>query len=128
MKLFVPVKQLTVHIPNTGATGHLFIILTNKCANGQHLLVPVCTQRKKFDRACLLGKGDHKFINDPSYIQYSNAALYESQILIKQVNSGVISYEGLLDEKVFAHVCNGVENSVHITPLHLEYYLTNKGN
>ena len=128
MKIFVPTKQLTVHIPDTGPSGHLFVILTNKSKNGTHLLVPICTQRKKFDTTCLLGKGDHKFITDPSFIMYAHAATYERSVLVKRVQDDTISYEGLLDGAVFAHVCNGVANSPHTTPEILAYYQANAQN
>jgi hypothetical protein len=131
MGIFYPSKQCALHIPGTGpkddpTRGHLFIVLTNKSNKGDHLLVPVCSIRDKHDKTCLLGKGDHKFITRPSFIMYARADLFETKSLIKQVTDGVIGYEGLLNEKIFARVCNGVGNSPFTTPAIENYYAQHK--
>lgn len=130
MDVFFPVRQTTLHIPNTGPRnqGHLFVILTNSCKNKQHLLVPICSVRPGCDRTCLLGKGDHKFIRHLSYVDYSNAGLFDTKILIKRVQDGTFSYEGLMPDKVFALICLGVLNSRHMTPRLRRYYEENSGN
>ena len=121
------VRSATIHIPNTGsvrdrAGGHLFIVLTRTCSNGQNLLVPVCTDRGRADRTCLLGVGDHPFIRSPSFIMYAHLALYDAQVLHDGVKSNAFGAEGLLEERIFARVCMGVSQSPHSAPRYQRYY------
>jgi hypothetical protein len=122
MDIFLAQRSLTIHIPDTGKTGHLFIILTNTCERGLNLLVPVCTVTGRFDRTCLLGVGDHKFIRHPSYVMYSKMDLYSAKHLTSQVRAGIFGYEGVLDERVFALVCAGVASSDFAAPKHQKYF------
>ena len=121
--LFQPFRAHTLHIPETGpdGQGHLFVILTETCPAGLNLLVPICSQRGKFDPTCLLGVGDHDFIKHPSFVMYSRLRLFEAKNLVKRVNDGSISYEGMLDAKVFAYVASGVETS-RFTALKMKEY------
>jgi hypothetical protein len=121
------VRSATIHIPNTGSArdrtkGHLFVVLTNTCSNGQNLLVPVCTDRGKADRTCLLGVGDHPFLTDPSFVMYAHLDLYDAPLLQDRIKSGVFGDEGLLDERIFARVCMGVTQSIHSAPVFKRYY------
>lgn len=125
--VFQPQRSLTIHIPETGKTGHLFIILTNTCENGWNLLVPVCSAIGRYDRTCLLGVGDHKFIKHQSYVMYAKMDLYQAQHLIDQVRNGTFGYEGVVDERVFALVCAGVGSSEFAAPKHQQYFATQTG-
>ena len=118
---YKPLRSQTLHIPETGATGHLFVVLTDTCEEGHNLLVPICTARKVYDKTCILGAGDHEFIKHLSYVMYARLEKYEAADLIKQVNAGVISYRGLLDEKLFALVSAGVEQS-DLAPPNMQAY------
>lgn len=128
MTEFVLQRRATLHIPDTGPRheeerGHLFIVLTNACSVGDHLLVPVCSQHKRCDHACLLGAGDHNFIKKPSYIAYSHARRYSGSSLAQRVIDGDVTYRGLLKEQVFALVCAGLKES-RLTPLAMKLYFS----
>ena len=123
---FLLQRRATLHIPDTGPKheeekGHLFIVLTNVCPEGDHLLVPVCSEHKRCDRTCLLGSGDHSFIKKPSYVAYSHARRYSADVLIKRVTESDITYRGLLKDQIFAMVCNGLMES-RLTPLAMKTY------
>jgi hypothetical protein len=129
--LFIPSRSICLHIPNTGpdrdpSRGHLYIILNNICENGNHLLVPVCSARDKCDKTCLLGKGDHDFIKHDSFVAYNLMRIYASSHLTTQVNAGVISREGVMDEKIFARVHEGVRNSRLSAKVHIKYLFGNE--
>lgn len=125
--VFQPLRSLTLWIPNTGpandpSRGHVFVILTNTCADGKNLLVPVCTRRTKFDSTCLLGKGDHEFIKEPSFVFYAGLQTREAAVLKKQADDDIITYKGILDKKLFALVCAGVEQSRFSPPKFVHYF------
>ncbi len=85
------------------------------------MLVPVCSMRDKCDRTCLLGRGDHDFIKHDSFVAYNLMRLYSSSHLIAQVSGRVISYEGLIEEKIFARIHDGVRNSRLSAKVHIKY-------
>jgi hypothetical protein len=125
---FLLLRRATLHIPGTGPQqeeekGHLFIVLTDACAEGDHLLVPVCSEHKRSDRTCLLGVGDHPFIKKPSYVAYALAKRYSGSSLIQRVTEGDVTYRRLLDEKVFARVCAGLMES-RLTPMAMKTYFS----
>ena len=109
---FVPVRRGTRTHPHTGPShdperGHLFIILTNKSADGQHLLAPIRSVSRTPDRTCLLGPGDPRFFKKLSFVSYGQMRLYHAASLIREVAAKSIEDRGLLDERVFALICNG---------------------
>ena len=112
----------TLHIPETGDTGHLFVVLTNKCQRGMVLLAPICTQRTKHDRTCLLGVGDHDFIKQPSYIMYAKMQLFIADELEKKIAIGFISTRNRFSDNVLALICEGVRQSGFSAPKFQNYY------
>jgi hypothetical protein len=121
-QFFVPRSSFTIHIPETGPTGHLFVILTETCAAGNNLVVPVNTIRGAHDGACLLGVGDHAFIKSPSFVAYRHLDLLLADDIKAKVRSGVIDYKGILEDRVFALVCAGVERSEEAAPKFQRYF------
>jgi hypothetical protein len=124
---FAPSRRSTLWIPSTGPVhdpgrGHLFIILTDPGPDGMNLLVPVCTAGKKFDSTCILGSGDHPFLKQKSFVAYYLVNTYAAEVLMEQEQKGIIEFRGMLDEKVFALVCNGVETSRQTAPIHKRYF------
>jgi hypothetical protein len=53
---------------------------------------------------------------------YARLAIYHVSDLIKRVKADEISYEGLMDEKVFAFVCAGIAKSDFAAPKLQKYY------
>lgn len=132
IELFQPLRTFTLHIPGTGPAhnpdkAHLFVILTNTCKDGKNLLVPICSERPKCDRTCLLGAGDHPFLNRLSFVSYAQLAQYDAEHIKNQVLSKVIEYKGIMDAVIFARVCAGVEVSPLAAPKYVNYFLSQRG-
>jgi len=124
---FSPVRRGTLWIPHTGPAhdqerGHLFIILTDRSEDGEHLLVPVRSVGRTPDRTCLLGPGDHRFFTRLSFVSYAQMRIYSAATLIAQVSAGVIHDRGLLNERIFARICSGIEQSRLSAPRYKAYY------
>jgi hypothetical protein len=108
--------------PNDPNRGHLFIVLTDPCPDDKILAVPVNSLTKRSDTTCKLGKGDHARIHHESFAAYYRAQTYSVSVLEDQVSKKIIHDEGIVDEKVFARICAGVENSRECIPAHKAYY------
>jgi len=126
-QVFAPVRRATLLIPGTGpahdpARAHLFVILTDPCPNGMVLVVPVCRAVRGYDNTCILGAGDHPFFKQKSYVAYYRLQTYSAAELIDKEEKQIIRFRGMLDEKVFALICNGVEQSRLSAPVHKHYF------
>lgn len=64
---YVPYKKGTLLIP-TGNTKHLFVIVTDKCAESCHLLVNITSVRDgmEHDKTTIIEAGEHSFIKHRS--------------------------------------------------------------
>jgi len=88
-------KGTALWIPGTGpphdpGRGHLFIILTDPCANGKVLAVPVNSLTKRSDKTCVLKQGEHARIKHDSFAAYYRAQQFSASVLEKQVGQKVI--------------------------------------
>ncbi len=120
--IFLPRRSFTIHIPNTGPSGHLFVILTETCDAGENLLVPICSARARYDSTCMLNIGDHDFVKHLSYVDYGLMRRDSAKKLIDRVKSGQINYEGILDLRVFDRICAGVTVSDDAAPIFQNYF------
>lgn len=84
--------------------------------------MPICSAEKKFDRTCIVGAGDHRFLKHKSYVAYDKLNTYSAAVLEAQVQKRIVRYHGMLDERVFALVCAGVANSADAAPKFKKYY------
>jgi hypothetical protein len=128
-ELFAPVRRATLWVPGTGPAedpdrAHLFVILTNPCSDGMVLMVPICSLTNKADRTCLLGTGDHSFLKHPSFVAYYRLSKLKAATLVEQELRGAIKFRGMLDEKIFALICAGIEDSRQAPPILKAYYVT----
>ncbi len=124
---FAASRRATILIPDTGpqhdrGKSHLFVVLTEPDSDGMVLLVPICTKGQKYDTACLVGKGDHPFLDRPSYVDYSNLNTYKAQVLESQAQKGILVAKEVIDEKVFALICAGIEQSRQSPPIYKKYF------
>jgi|1185.fasta_scaffold1004637_1 hypothetical protein len=108
--------------PNDPNRGHLFIVLTDPSTNNNILAVPVNSLTKRSDPTCKLGKGDHPRIHHASFAAYYHTQIYSVSVLEDQVGKKIIHDTGIVDEKVFAQICAGVEDSRECIPAHKAYY------
>lgn len=127
MAAFVAVRRATLTIPGTGPPhdrdrSHLFVILTDPCSKGFCLLVPICSAREKYDATCLLKKGDHSFVADKSFVDYSLMNTFVAKVLEDQVAKAILRPYEMLDEKIFARVCDGIGKSRRSAPIYKNYF------
>lgn len=124
--LFFPLRRTTLHIPNTGPAhdktrGHLHVVVNDPCKNGLNLLVVVNSHYDGCDETCVLDSG-HDFIKHLSFIKYARADTVETDLLVRSVKEGIVSYEGLFDDAEFTRICDGVLTSPHTKPRVKQYY------
>ncbi|MCX7313732.1 MAG: hypothetical protein NTV56_18905 [Alphaproteobacteria bacterium] len=127
--MFAPVRRATLWIPGTGPDhdtdrAHLFVILTDPDPDGMVLVVPICSATTKSDGTCIVGAGDHPFLKHKSFAAYYRLNTFNGSALVEQEKKKAIQYRGMLDEKVFALVCAGVQESRQAAPVHKKYFAT----
>ena len=125
-ELFYPVRRTTLHIPNTGpdhdrGRGHLHVILSDPCENGLNLFAVLNSHYDGCDETCVLDDG-HDFIRHRSFIKYAKADMVATELLVRSVKEGIITYEGLFDEGGFARIRDGVLASPHTRPRVKKYF------
>jgi hypothetical protein len=89
---YVPAKGSTLLIPS-GSDGnpeglHLFVILTDRCNEGMHLLVNFATVRpdRYVDQTCIVEAGEHEFLKAKSFVHYRHARTDRAELLTKCVD------------------------------------------
>lgn len=117
----------TVHIPDTGpphARGrpHMFVVLTEPCAKGMILMAPICTIRSKHDATCKIGKGEHDFVQQESYVAYFDARQYKAEALDDQISKSIIRTDKDVTPALLKRICDGVSASRHTPPTERKYY------
>jgi hypothetical protein len=125
------VRRSTILIPGTGGresadVAHLHIVLTDTCAAGYNLLVPIQSihKNRQHDRTCILGVDDHSFIKHPSYVAYYNMRVQRLSAIMKQLKDNYFKEHEAIDDRIFALVCAGVEKSQHSAPRYQRYFAT----
>ena len=107
---------------------HLFIVMTEACAGGQHFLLSASTIRTGVfhDSTCTLAIGCHSFITAPSYIAYAKAMRVGTDHLVKCVEGWLFTPKDKLSTEEFARVCAGVKISP-FTPKWAKIYFDQNG-
>jgi hypothetical protein len=123
---FNVVRKGTILIPSGTACEpdkkHLFVVCTDACAEGRHLLVPIASWTNDLcDATCKLAKGEHPFIAHPSYILYRKARIEAAAALIGGVERGGLSPQAPMNGQTFLRIANGVCRSPH-TPRKIKVY------
>jgi hypothetical protein len=116
-------KKNSLLIPS-GSAKHLFVVVSDVCPDGCHLLVNFSTIREGvyYDTACEVKTGEHPFIKSPSYIAYSYAKIERADDLIARVKSSFFILQEDVSEGLFDRICRGIIKSSHISKMKKEYY------
>jgi hypothetical protein len=92
---YKPSKGCSLLIPS-GTTSnpnnkHLFVVLTNPCEGGFHLLASVSSVKpnRSHDSTCLLEAEEHPFIQHQSYVLYAKAQQLGHAGIVKCVKTGL---------------------------------------
>jgi len=128
---YLPSKGCTLLIPS-GTTlhpdrKHLFVVLTNPCAGGQHLLISISSvkQNRWHDPTCILEAGEHPFLDHQSYVFYARPQQIGQAGIIKCVKSGLYIVKENCDEAVLKKICEGVATSAMTPRWAKEYFRQN---
>ena len=110
-------KGKTYLVPS-GEVLHLFVVLTNKCNNHMHMLVPLCSIRppRRYDNTCVITVDEkaHPFIRHDSYIKYAQMQVRHVNVIKRYIENGSYIEREDIDVAVFERVCEGVNGSPHI--------------
>lgn len=115
--MFVVARRATLLIRSGPAHDpdrkHLFVVLNDPAGPaGQVILVGICSiGTTSHDTACVLGSGDHPFIQHDSYVDYHNARLERADRLQRAVDCGEFIARELVSEEVYARIMAGVRAS-----------------
>lgn len=125
---FTPVKRGSILLLS-GSKEHLYFICNDPVfypSLGKDTFLAVnltsVVPEIKFDTTCVLDRGDHPFIQHPSYIFYQRAEIFGVDTVTQQVISGDIRTHQLCDKTVFRRVLSGFECSEHVKPKIRNYY------
>jgi hypothetical protein len=103
---------------------HLFIVCTDCCAAGKHLIVSITGWTNDLcDGTTRLSPGPkmHRFVTKESYIFYRKARVEDSAVLSKGVDEGIFVPHDPVDESLLARVMAGVCSSKQ-TPRKVKIY------
>lgn len=88
---YTPARCDTLLIPTGPAGDHLFVITTESCPDGLHVLANFTKiEAGRFvDDACLLAEGEHPFIVQDSFVLYRSAIIQPAARLSNMVDGWV---------------------------------------
>ncbi|MFD1610854.1 hypothetical protein ACFSCW_03455 [Sphingomonas tabacisoli] len=121
---YVPARRDTLLIPSGPDGDHLFVITTDACLSGRHLLVNFTKAKpgRHVDDACLLAPGDHPFVTADSYVLYRSARLEPANRLTLLVDGWVYKVGRQATEELTQRILNGFGES-RFTPKFVKDYL-----
>lgn len=122
---YVPYKNGTLLIPS-GNSEHLFVIVTDVCPAGSHLLVNFCSIKPqvRYDATCIVNPGEHPFIKHPSYMLYRMAEIQPAARLTKMVEGWMYKPGEDATDALVAKIRAGVAAS-RFTPQRIVDYCNN---
>lgn len=82
--------------------------------NGEVLLIGIT--RDYIEPDFVLKRGNHPFIEDPSYINYGKAFIIRADAARRCLEEGIWERERDASEKIIQKVCEGILESDHTTP------------
>lgn len=128
---FVPIKGSTLLIPSGTAVNpagqHLFIVLTNRCVQEQHLLVSISTVRanRPHDATCLIENGEHDFVQAQSYVLYAMPRQLPHIGIVKCVAGSLYFPKTDCSANLLQKICDGVSVSPMTPRWAKEYFRIN---
>lgn len=126
---YSPYPAGTLLIPcGPGDLKHLFIILTNRCGHGQHLIVSISSikDNKRHDGTCIFAGGEHSFIRQPSFVYYKLAYRQRAAAIEKYVQNKYFDTREDLVDVHFDRVCDGLLESKFSSGSTQRYFLDNQ--
>ena len=128
-----PSKGCTLLIPSGTASDpdakHLFVVVTNRCDGGFHLLISVSSVKPNriYDPTCLLEAGEHPFLDRQSYVFYAMPRQLGHAGMIKCVSTGLYVPKDSCTQAVLEKIRNGITASAMTPRWAKEYFRINSG-
>jgi hypothetical protein len=106
---------------------HLFVVLTDECKDGFHLLVSISTIRPNVfhDPACIIKAGEHPFIAMDSYAAYRLSQTTGAAHIVKCVDGWLYMKKEPASDVLLQRLCDGVETSQFAPARIQNYYRAN---
>jgi len=119
---YKPYKGATLLIPHNGVP-HLFVVMNDPCEKGLCLLVMISSIKanKHHDDACVLKKGDHKFITHSSYAVYRIANQSRADHLSSMVDKNYFTPKEDVASSLYDRLLAGFAASEEATNSMLAY-------
>jgi len=107
---------------------HLFVVLTDACAAGAHLLVSLSSIKPNVfhDPACLVAAGEHPFVTVDSFVEYRLARTIDAAHIVKCVAGWVYTPREPVTPALLQRTCDGIEQTRFVPKRIHAYYMTNK--
>lgn len=107
---------------------HLFYVVTDLCADGEHLLIPMSSIKPKIfhDTTCIIKAGEHPFASVDSFAFYRMARTTKGNLITKCVEGWVYMKKEEATEALIHRVCEGVPVSDFTPKRIVDYYEKNK--
>lgn len=92
----------------------MFVVLTDACPKGDHLLVPICSVRDKgHDPSCVFEVSEHAVIVNKSYLLYARVQKHYGKNLLDKVQALEIIPSGQLSAVLLKRAQDGMKKSPH---------------
>lgn len=124
---YSPVRKAALLIPSGSPQNpeakHLYVILTDACADGFHLLGSVTSVHRGIfhDKTCIIQAGGHPFITHDSYFEYRRLRTVRGNHIETCVNGWVYSPKDPVTDALFDRICVGI-NISEFTPRGMREY------
>jgi len=127
---YIVAKKATLLVPSgPGENGqHLYVIVTNPCAEQQCLMVTMSSikEGRFHDPACILAAGEHPFITKPSFIDYRLSWQVRCDHVVKCVDGWVYTSKTDVTDELFGKICGGIPASDFMPVRLYRYFEGNK--
>jgi hypothetical protein len=130
---YLPRKGCRLLIPSGTAFNpdgqHLFVVLTNPCEGGLHLLASISSVKpnRSYDSTCVLQAGEHPFLDRQSYVFYAKVRQILHAGIIRCAKSGLYIPKENCAPAVLKKIGQGVTESP-MTPRWAKEYFRRHGD
>jgi hypothetical protein len=92
---------------------HLFVVLTNACPDGLHLIATIGRVKPniKHDATCEIAAGEHGFIDKPSFVRYGMLTQMAGVHIRKMIDKKYYVEKEPVAEELCERICAGVATS-----------------
>lgn len=120
---YVPHKKGTLLIPS-GEGSHLFAVITDVCASGNHLLVTFSTVRENraHDATCIVEAGEHAFLRNKSFISYRHTQVMDAARIGRLVDARTYTAKDDITDALLERLRAGVATSDYTPRFAIDYF------